>query len=436
MIETITPAVCGSRRRQRIALLLFAAAAIAASAVLGALLGLAGSAVGTHGVVAVAAAAAALAALRELGLLRVPLPQARRQVPERWHMDLPLPLWASGYGAGLGLGVFTFQPVATFWVACVAALALGRPLAAAACFSLYGAARALMVVLPRRGLAEPGAAAERLARRRPALLRANAAACAACAAALALAASAGAVPLELGPGNQLDPAAAGSVLAYTQRDAGVGTEVVVRPAGEPARRVNGRSPALDGEFLAYADAGGVRVLRWRQGREVARVEGATRPALAWPWLAYRVDRFDGGKELWLRNLVTREVERVAHVGPFADLGRPALGGGRLAWHVATSNGSSIGLLDVRTGKRSVLARSKIALLAFPSVTDARAVWVEQRQRQSFLRLRRFDRRGTVTLARTWSLDELFWTTALAGRSAYVTRWYAAIGLTRLERLRA
>ena len=435
MIETITPDVCGSRRRHRIALLLFAAAAIAASACLGALLGLVGSAIGTRAAVAGAAAVAGLLALRELGLLRVPLPQSRRQVPERWHAELPLPLWASGYGAGLGVGVFTFQPVGTFWVACAAAVALGRPLTAAACFSLYGAARALMVALPRRGAREPGEAAERLARRRGALVRANGAVLAACAVALVVSASAGAVPLQLGAGNQLDPAAAPGVLAYTQRDPGVESTVVVRPAGEPELRLPGRSPALDGALLAYADAAGVRVVRGRSQKEVARVAGATRPALDWPWLAYRLDRFDGGKELWLRNLRTRELERVARAGPLFDLGRPALGGGRVAWHVASGRGSSIGLLDLRSRKRSVLAKSKIALLTFPSLADDHAIWVEQRQRRSLLRLHRFDRRRTVTVARTWSLDELFWTTAVASRSAYVTLWYPALDLAQLEHVR-
>ena len=434
MIETITPDVCGSRRRHRIAVLLFSVTAVGASALLGGLLGLAGTAVAGREMVAAAAIVAAVAAARELGLVRLPLPQSRRQVPERWHADLPLPLWASGYGAGLGLGFFTFQPVATFWAACVAALALGRPLVAAACFSLYGAGRSLMVVLPRRGASEPGAAAERLARRRPALLRANGAALAVCAVALALASPAAAAPVSLGSGSQLDPAATPGAFAFTQRDSG-DPSAVVRPKGEPEVRFAGRSPALDGAFLAYADATGVRVVRWRQRTEVARVDGATRPALAWPWLAYRLDRFDGGKELWVRNLATGALQRVAQVSSLGDLGRPTLAAGRVAWHVTNARGSNIGLHDLTTGRRSLLARSKIGLLAFPSLSDTRVIWVDQRQRKSFLRVRRLDRRGTVTIARTRSLDEVFWTTALSGRSAYVTRWYAALDLAGIDYFR-
>ena len=127
MVETFTPAVCGSRSRQRLAIALFALAALVASAVLGATLGFVGSLVGTRPALIAAAALAFLAALREAGILRLPLPQSRRQVPERWQYELPLPLWSAGYGAGLGLGFLTFQPVATFWVACAAALALGKP---------------------------------------------------------------------------------------------------------------------------------------------------------------------------------------------------------------------------------------------------------------------------------------------------------------------
>ena len=124
MVETFTPAVCGSRRRQRLAV-----GAVAASALVGAALGAVGALLGTQ-LAFLVAALALLAAAREAGIVRLPLPQLRRQVPERWRSELPLPVWSVGYGIGLGLGFVTFQPVATFWVACAAAVALGKPLAA------------------------------------------------------------------------------------------------------------------------------------------------------------------------------------------------------------------------------------------------------------------------------------------------------------------
>jgi len=195
MLETFTPAVCGSRKRQIVAQVIFTMTAVATAAALGLALGLAGELLGAKHAVLAAASLALVAAAREAGLVRFPLPQARRQVPERWRFELPLPLWASGYGAGLGAGFFTFQPVSTFWVACAGALALARPLPAALCFSLYGAGRAAMVVWPRRRAADPTAAVERLTRRRGALLRANALALVACAILLALAPAAGGATL-------------------------------------------------------------------------------------------------------------------------------------------------------------------------------------------------------------------------------------------------
>ena len=75
MVETFTPAVCGSRRRQRLALVGFAVGALVASAFVGAALGLLGSVLGARLTLA-AAGLALLAAAREGGVLRFPIPQA------------------------------------------------------------------------------------------------------------------------------------------------------------------------------------------------------------------------------------------------------------------------------------------------------------------------------------------------------------------------
>src|SRR5215211_2413262 len=173
MVETFTPAVCGSRRRQRLALAGFAVGAVAASAFVGASLGAVGALLGTQ-LAFLVAALALLAAAREAGIVRLPLPQLRRQVPERWRSELPLPVWSVGYGAGLGLGFLTFQPVATFWVACAVALALGNPFVAASCFALYGAGRAFMAIWPRQGEPSGPAAVEKLVGRASFVPRANA----------------------------------------------------------------------------------------------------------------------------------------------------------------------------------------------------------------------------------------------------------------------
>ena len=284
MLETFTPAVCGSRKRQIVAQALFTGAAVLTAAALGLALGFAGSLLGGRYALYAAAGLALLAAAREAGLVRFPLPQARRQVPERWRFELPLPVWATGYGAGLGAGFFTFQPVSTFWVACAGALALARPLPAAACFALYGAGRAVMVVWPRRRTDDPTAAVERLTRRRGALLRANAVALVVCGILLAVAPAAGGATLV--QEAAYDPSFSGGAIAFATQ-AG---DVVVRPGdGSPDEVFSDVSePSLDGQYLAVNDAAGISVVDWTTGDEVARVDNpnASRPALDWPLVAF------------------------------------------------------------------------------------------------------------------------------------------------------
>lgn len=223
MVETLTPAGCGSRQRYRVALAVVGALALAAAA-------------------------------REAGLVRIPVPELRRQVPERWRREWPLAGWSAGYGAGLGVGVLTHQTVWTFWVAMAGALALGDPLVSALCLAPFGLARGLMVALPARG--------------------------------------------------GRDPAASGRVLAVAATDA-AGESIVVRPAESPeVRYVGGRSPALDGDLLAYADGAGIRILRWRTGEEIGRIDGAlAKPALVYPLVAY-VRAVPDGRRLKLRNMAT------------------------------------------------------------------------------------------------------------------------------------
>ena len=337
MLETFTPAVCGSRRRIRAAVALFAVSAVLAAALLGALLGLVGGLLGARQALLAAGVLALLAAAREAGLVRLPLPQMRRQVPERWRFERPLPVWATGYGAGLGVGVFTFQPVSTFWIACIGALTLARPLPAALCFSLYGAGRAATVLWARARPGDAGEAVERLVGRRRALLRANAVALAACAVLLFLAPAAGAGVVARW---SIDPTVDSGIVAYARQNG----SVVVRP-GSPISYPGATAPSLDGGVLAYEDANGIRVVRWRTKGEIIRIDGpVSNPALDWPRLAFwrRVPR---GNALVLRNLKTGTWRRIATYHTMR-VGRPSLRYGRLAWHVtsrkwsgSTSSGS-------------------------------------------------------------------------------------------------
>lgn len=428
MLETFTPAVCGSRRRQIVAQALFAAAAVVAAATVGLALGFAGSLLGAPHAVLAAAALAVVAAAREAGLVDFPLPQARRQVPERWRFELALPVWATGYGAGLGAGFFTFQPVSTFWVACAGALALARPLPAAICLSLYGAGRAAMVVWPRRRAGDPTAAVERLAARRSAVVRANAVALVACAVLLAAAPAAGGATVVAR--SAIDPSAAKGAVAFARQSG----DVVVRPAsGEDVVFPDASEPALSGQYLAYVDADGIAVVRWADATEVARVSGqsVSLPALNWPNLAF-VRLFSGHKRLIVRNLLTGATKRPMKVSSSVDLGRPSLRNGRVAWHKVTRRQSWIYVKHLK-GKRRMVARTKIGRLSNPSLYRQRMIWVDARSRVTYLRRARVDGKRQRVLKRIRSRTASYWTTSLWGRNAYMTRWTIATGAATIQR---
>jgi hypothetical protein len=429
MLETFTPAVCGSRKRQVLAQILFSVTAVATSAAVGLALGLAGGALGARRALLAAAALALVAAAREAGLVRFPLPQARRQVPERWRFELPLPVWATGYGAGLGAGFFTYQPVSTFWVACAGALALGRPVPAALCLALYGAGRAAMVVWPRRAAGDPTAAVERLTHRRGTLLRANAVALAACAVLLAVAPAAGGATLVVD--RALDPSASGSVVAFATQDG----DVVVRPPSGPEQVIrNASQPALSGEYLAYVDSQGIKVVRWRNpGSPVARIDAdVSRPALNWPLLAY-VRRGDGHLRLVVDNLVTDARKLPGRTRLSADLGRPSLRSGRVAWHVVTRTSSKILVKDLRSGTLRTVARTKIGKLTNPSLRRKQVIWVDARSGATYLREGKVGTKRKRVLAKVRGRRVSYWTTSLSGSAAFLTRWTLASGAARIYR---
>ena len=411
MVETFTPAVCGSRRRQRVAAVFFGVSAVVTAGVLGAVLGIAGGALGARRAVLVAAVLALAAAAREAGLVRLPLPQSRRQVPEGWRFELPLPVWATGYGAGLGAGFLTYQPLATFWVACAGALALARPLPAALCFALYGAGRTLTLVWPRRRGAEATEAVERILARRPALVRANVAGLAACAALLALASTAEAARKVT---TGLDPTVDRGVLAVAKQN---GT-VVVR--GRVFERAS--APSIDGGRMAYVDPWGIRVVEWRTNRKIARVRGnVSLPSLDWPLLAFHSDT-GGVRRIVLKNLKTGRSRTVTRVSSRIDLGRPSLRAGRIAWHAASKTRSRIRLMFLSSGRREVVARSRVALLRHPALNRWRILWTDERSGRAFLRHRRISGGRVHTRGRLRSRRIAYWTTALYRSTAYATRW--------------
>jgi hypothetical protein len=432
MVETFTPAVCGSRNRLRLALLGFAVGAVGTSVLVGAALGALGMALGLELALAVAGLAL-VAAAREAGLVRLPLPQVRRQVPERWRATLPLPVWSVGYGTGLGAGFFTFQPVSTFWVACAGAIALGRPAAAALCFAAYGVGRTLMTIVPRRGQKDATSAVEALVRRRRTLIAVNVGALLACAALLSAPAAGAATAV----GHGFDPAATGAALARARMASGV-VNVLVQPDSGSALTIDGAAaPAIDGDRLAYADDEGIKVINWVSGAPVAQIDGAlSKPALDWPRLAFIrkgpdyerivLANFSGGGAPTTRRITMAPVRD--------DLGRPSLAGGRLAWHKVTRRDSRILVERLGTGQRRMIDFSETTVVSNPSLTETRILWVDQRSRRASLIVRRFGTGQNRRIYRIKGRDHRLLTTALIGQRAYVTRWTPKTGVSTLVRV--
>jgi hypothetical protein len=153
MVETISPVGHGDRtRRWLAAVALHALGATLTASVFGAGLGAFGSLVhapwGAGGLALTAAVALAYAA-RELVGMPLPVPAARRQVPDWWRSFFSWPIAASLYGAGLGVGFLTFLTHGTLMVvACGAALS-GRPAVGAVLMGAFGLARGLSALAAR-----------------------------------------------------------------------------------------------------------------------------------------------------------------------------------------------------------------------------------------------------------------------------------------------
>ena len=204
-------------------------------------------------------------------------------------------------------------------------------------------------------------------------------------------------------------------------------KVVVKPPDSDVTDIfsPANAPALSGDYLAYEDAEGIKVVDWRNDTPVQELDGPySRPALAWPLLAYIRD--DGAYERLiladLSNPGNPTERRITSVRSAADLGRPALRGGRLAWHRIVRGGSSINVLNLATDELRVIKRTHVWMESNPSVTSQRIIWVEHRPQGSYLRMRWFGSKRTKTLAHLNGRQTFLWTTALTGRTAYVTKW--------------
>jgi MFS family permease len=157
MLASINPLVERSRNsRFAITFAAYLVGSVAGGALLGGLLGLTGAGVqelagwsGTATAVAVVAVCAVSLAL-DLRVAGLPLPTLRRQVNENWLTEYREWVYGGGFGFQLGFGVVTVVTTSTVYVTFALAF-LGASLpAGAAIGAVFGAARALPLILVTR----------------------------------------------------------------------------------------------------------------------------------------------------------------------------------------------------------------------------------------------------------------------------------------------
>jgi cytochrome c biogenesis protein CcdA len=85
--------------------------------------------------------------LHHFGILRIPMPQAHRQVPRYWMVRWPLAWVAVGYGIQLGSAVATRITNFATYAALIAAISTGSPSGGALTMTAFGVTRALPAVL-------------------------------------------------------------------------------------------------------------------------------------------------------------------------------------------------------------------------------------------------------------------------------------------------
>jgi methylamine utilization protein MauE len=171
MVETINPVVHGGARIGWIGnVALHVLGATLAAAAFGAALGTAGMILGAPwgagGAWLVAGVGLAYAAAEASGA-PLPVPQARRQVPEWWRTFFSRPVFSFLYGAGLGVGFATYVSRGTLVGVAAFALACGRPLVGLVAMAPFGLARSavVLIAMPVRTQGESTALVERLADR-------------------------------------------------------------------------------------------------------------------------------------------------------------------------------------------------------------------------------------------------------------------------------
>jgi len=466
MVETLGSARSHrGMRAVRTSCATFALGALAGGAVTFTALAALGSALGGAGSTVALAAAAAIALAAALGEalgVRI-VPQIRRQVPEPWRRTLPLPLAAGLYGILLGLGFTTFVLTLAVWALAGISVAIGSVPAGLLIGLGFGAGRALPVVLMAPRYATLGQRLELQMAERPALLRRLRLADGALLAALAVAflASGSASAARLVADHATDPSRAGSALAWL-RLGGAGALLV---DGDARTALPAQDVAIGGRWVATLADGAIAVRDRATGAVVAQrtAPRASQLAVSDGWLVWRAPRPGGGDRLYASRLpappppgtaapLAIEAPRVVAggTGAHASIDRPALSGDRLAYATSSAGVSRIALVNLATRRRRVVLATRVSQLSQPALDGGRLLFVQSTyctQRLVVVRTSRTPRPRTLFEIGTTAhrdaghapgydptgsassqcprgtprrTDTILWTTALAGRDAYVT----------------
>ena len=370
-----------------------------------------------------AALIAAVAALLELRGARI-VPQVRRQLPEDWRRQMPMPIAAALYGVLLGLGFTTFVLTFGVWALAAISFALGQPHIGVLLGLAFGLGRALPVVglapLAGRPL---GFRATALMAERPLIYRGfrlgDAALLAVAAAALGTASSAVAAKVEIKGGA--DPSVAPHAFAWQAPD---GTGFLVRDGDYTA--LPGRQPAVGGPYVAVVAGDEIKLLDRYSLAALGTVSapGADGLALSRGWLAYRIGRRSGDTLLARRIADPANpgpAKRIARTGGFAQLSRPALDHSLLLFSRNSRYASRIVKRRLGARRSRTILRSRFAGLFNPAVGGRRIVYVRSSRGRDRLMVRR--RRGHgpghVIYSRRRSRGAI-WSSALTARRVFFT----------------
>ena len=405
MVETIAPAAVGRVRATLAAALAFAAGALAGGVATFGGLALAGERLGMGGAGAVALTAAALlaAAAGDAAGRRI-VPQVRRQVPESWRRILPLPLASGLYGVLLGLGFTTFVLSFTTYALALASLALGDPAAGLAIGLAFGVGRALpVVVLAPLQERDAGLRAATSMAERPAVLhglRAGAAAALALAvAALALDGTPAAAQATLFRAPATDPGASDPAVVWHEPGAGGRIDRGAGPEPLP-----GSDPAIAGGTVAWRAGDRIELAPTSslQPRVSIAAPGADEIAVSANAVAWRDRDAEGRQRLFITDPSGGGPARLIARAQTddAEIGRPALDGNLIAFHVTSPRSSRIIEIDFVSGQRRELAAPDGAQILNPSLLGDQVLFARSS----------FRRQELVLASRTAATEQVLWST--------------------------